>query len=166
MFQSYPSSATTLHFEFYAEVVADGVERGSNMKTVGGLTKSSANTVTVIHVEHVEWLNKSPAQLMEELIEVYHVPLDKQMQLFTHIRLAHAFSDYRRRLQCVQARLQALSVLIYCNALADAAPSLLYAGNGRYWNGFCHESGGLRFNWTMQVCWKNWWTFWNWPNRS
>lgn len=84
--------------------------------------------MTVIHVEHVEWLNKSPAQLMEELIEVYHVPPDKQMQLFTHIRLAHAFSDYRRRLQCVQARLQALSVLIYCNALADAAPSLLYAG--------------------------------------
>ena len=65
---------------------------------------------------------------MEELIEAYHVPAEKQMQLFTHIRLAHAFSDYRRRLQCVQARLQALSVLIYCNALADAAPSLLYAG--------------------------------------
>ena len=66
---------------------------------------------------------------MEELIEVYHVPQDKQMQLFTHIRLAHSFADYRRRLQCVQARLQALSVLIYCNALADAAPSLLYAGS-------------------------------------
>ena len=117
---SYPSSATTLHFEFYAEVATS-----FSSSTV----KTTANTVTIIHVEHVEWLNKSPAQLMEELIEVYHVPLDKQMQLFTHIRLAHAFSDYRRRLQCVQARLQALSVLIYCNALADAAPSLLYAGD-------------------------------------
>ena len=73
---------------------------------------------------------------MEELIDMHHVPVDKQMQLFTHIRLAHAFSDYRRRLQCVQARLQALSVLIYCNALADAAPSLLYAGV--YF--FCFES--------------------------
>ncbi|XP_032797159.2 LOW QUALITY PROTEIN: E3 ubiquitin-protein ligase HUWE1 [Daphnia magna] len=119
---SYPSSATTLHFEFYAESMGDGSGRQS------GSGKSSGSFVTVIHVEHVEWLNKSPAQLMEELIELHHVPLDKQMQLFTHIRLAHAFSDYRRRLQCVQARLQALSVLIYCNALADAAPSLLYAG--------------------------------------
>ena len=102
-----------------------------------GSGKLSGSSVTVIHVEHVEWLNKSPAQLMEELIELHHVPPDKQMQLFTHIRLAHAFSDYRRRLQCVQARLQALSVLIYCNALADAAPSLLYAGKSfqRHSNG-------------------------------
>ena len=119
-FQSYPSSATTLHFEFYAESLIGGGRAASG--------KTSGSSVTVIHVEHVEWLNKSPAQLMEELIEMHHVPVDKQMQLFTHIRLAHAFSDYRRRLQCVQARLQALSVLIYCNALADAAPSLLYAG--------------------------------------
>ena len=123
LLQSYPSSATTLHFEFYAESMADGAGRLG-----GGSGKQSGSSVTVIHVEHVEWLNKSPAQLMEELIELHHVPADKQMQLFTHIRLAHAFSDYRRRLQCVQARLQALSVLIYCNALADAAPSLLYAG--------------------------------------
>lgn len=33
------------------------------------------------------------------------------MQLFTHIRLAHSFSDYPKRMLCVQARLQALSVL-------------------------------------------------------
>ena len=111
-----------MHFEFYAEAH----DLGMNKSHVG--YKAGGNLVTVIHVEHVKWLNKSPAQLMEELIEMHHVPLDKQMQLFTHIRLANAFSDYRRRLQCVQARLQALSVLIYCNALADAAPSLLYAG--------------------------------------
>lgn len=112
-----------MHFEFYTEMVDANFGRGGV-----GSCKTGGNSVTVIHVEHVEWLNKSPAQLMEGLIEENHVPLDKQMQLFTHIRLAHAFSDYRRRLQCVQARLQALSVLIYCSALADAAPSLLYAG--------------------------------------
>jgi E3 ubiquitin-protein ligase HUWE1 len=134
--QSYPSSATTLHFEFYAELVGDGTGRQS------GSGKSSGSFVTVIHVDHVEWLNKTPAKLMEDLIDVHHVPLDKQMQLFTHIRLAHAFSDYRRRLQCVQARLQALSVLIYCNALADAAPSLLYAGKI---NGVCFFKLKLKF---------------------
>jgi len=34
-----------------------------------------------------------------------------QMLLFTHIRLAHSFSNYEKRLQCVQARLQAISIL-------------------------------------------------------
>ena len=33
------------------------------------------------------------------------------MQLFTHIRLANAFSTYQKRLQCVHARLQAISIL-------------------------------------------------------
>ena len=34
-----------------------------------------------------------------------------QMLLFTHIRLAKAFSNYEQRVQCVQARLQAISIL-------------------------------------------------------
>ena len=34
-----------------------------------------------------------------------------QMLLFTHIRLAQAFSKYEKRIQCVQARLQAISIL-------------------------------------------------------
>ena len=34
-----------------------------------------------------------------------------QMLLFTHIRLAHSFSDCEKRVQCVQARLQAISIL-------------------------------------------------------
>ena len=33
------------------------------------------------------------------------------MLLMTHIRLAQAFSNYDKRIQCVQARLQAISVL-------------------------------------------------------
>lgn len=57
---------------------------------------------------------------------MHHVSV--QMVLFTHLRLAHSFSNYQRRLQCVQARLQALSVLVYSNALADNSHSLLYPG--------------------------------------
>jgi len=34
-----------------------------------------------------------------------------QMQLLTQIRLAMSFSSYEQRLQCVQARLQAISTL-------------------------------------------------------
>lgn len=47
------------------------------------------------------------------------------MVLFTHLRLAHSFSDYGKRLKCVQARLQALSVLLYSNADSN---NLLYPG--------------------------------------
>lgn len=37
-----------------------------------------------------------------------------QNLLFTHIRLAKAFSNYEQRIQCVQARLQAISILGEC----------------------------------------------------
>lgn len=47
------------------------------------------------------------------------------MLLFTHLRLAHSFSDHGLRLKCVQARLQALSVLLYSNSDAHG---LLYPG--------------------------------------
>ena len=48
------------------------------------------------------------------------MPEEKQMLLFTYVRLAHGFSDYKTRLKSVQARLQALSVLIYSNQLTDS----------------------------------------------
>lgn len=50
------------------------------------------------------------------------------MWLFTHVRLAINFSNYEKRLKCVQARLQALSVLVYSNAIQDSPSNLLYSG--------------------------------------
>jgi E3 ubiquitin-protein ligase HUWE1 len=50
------------------------------------------------------------------------------MLLYTHLRLSHCFPVYKYRLQCVQARLQALSVLVYSNAMMENAHVLLYAG--------------------------------------
>ncbi|XP_024868314.1 E3 ubiquitin-protein ligase HUWE1 isoform X2 [Temnothorax curvispinosus] len=124
----FPASATTLHFEFYAEnpTVAEPSATGTSLsstKKVGQM-----NLVTYIHIENVDKLGKTPAQIMNDLLKVYNVPQERQMALLTHIRLAHSFSDYRRRLQCVQARLQALSVLVYSNALQENAHSLLHAG--------------------------------------
>ena len=49
------------------------------------------------------------------------------MQLFTYLRLAASFSNYSKRLKCVQARLQALSVLIYSNQLTENVQSFLYS---------------------------------------
>jgi len=117
---AFPNSATTLHFEFYAEV--DKGEEGKNGK------KGQANSVTVIHVEGLDKMEKTPAKIMEDLLEQFSVPEEKQMLLFTYVRLAQGFSDYKTRLKSVQARLQALSVLIYSNQLTDSIQSLLYSG--------------------------------------
>ncbi|XP_015191132.1 PREDICTED: E3 ubiquitin-protein ligase HUWE1 isoform X3 [Polistes dominula] len=121
----FPPSATTLHFEFYAEnpAVTESAITSNSVKKIG-----QTNYATYIHIESVDKLGKTPAQLMNDLLKVYNVPQDRQMALLTHVRLAHSFSDYRRRLQCVQARLQALSVLVYSNALQENAHSLLHAG--------------------------------------
>ncbi|XP_015599094.1 E3 ubiquitin-protein ligase HUWE1 isoform X3 [Cephus cinctus] len=125
----FPASATTLHFEFYAENPM-ATETSSSSTAGNAVAKKSGltNLVTYIHIEEVDKLGKTPAQIMNDLLKVYNVPQERQMALLTHIRLAHSFSDYRRRLQCVQARLQALSILVYSNALQENAHSLLHAG--------------------------------------
>ncbi|XP_029040981.2 LOW QUALITY PROTEIN: E3 ubiquitin-protein ligase HUWE1 [Osmia bicornis bicornis] len=121
-----PASATTLHFEFYAE---NPTTDASNTNSSSGTKKSGqTNLVTCIHIENVDKLGKTPAQIMNDLLKVYNVPQDRQIALFTHIRLAHSFSDYRRRLQCVHARLQALSVLVYNSELEENARCLLHPG--------------------------------------
>uniref|UniRef100_A0A8C5R785 HECT-type E3 ubiquitin transferase n=1 Tax=Leptobrachium leishanense TaxID=445787 RepID=A0A8C5R785_9ANUR len=114
----YPPSATTLHFEFYAEP-------GSEVKVE---KKSSSNTLHYIHIEQLDKISESPSEIMESLTKLYSIPKDKQMLLFTHIRLAHGFSNHKKRLQAVQARLHAISILVYSNALQESANSILYNG--------------------------------------
>uniref|UniRef100_A0A4W4G0E8 E3 ubiquitin-protein ligase HUWE1 n=1 Tax=Electrophorus electricus TaxID=8005 RepID=A0A4W4G0E8_ELEEL len=114
----YPPSATTLHFEFYAEPNSEvKVEK-----------KSSSNTLHYIHIEQLDKISESPSEIMESLTVMYSIPKDKQTLLFTHIRLAHGFSNHKKRLQAVQARLHAISILVYSNALQESANSILYNG--------------------------------------
>uniref|UniRef100_A0A8C7QQZ7 E3 ubiquitin-protein ligase HUWE1 n=1 Tax=Oncorhynchus mykiss TaxID=8022 RepID=A0A8C7QQZ7_ONCMY len=114
----YPPSATTLHFEFYAE---PGLEVKVERKT-------SSNTLHYIHIEQLDKISESPSEIMESLTVMYNIPKDKQTLLFTHIRLAHGFSNHKKRLQAVQARLHAISILVYSNALQESANSILYNG--------------------------------------
>ncbi|XP_068162214.1 E3 ubiquitin-protein ligase HUWE1 isoform X9 [Antennarius striatus] len=115
----YPPSATTLHFEFYAEPGPDvKVER----------KQTSSNTLHYIHIEQLDKISESPSEIMESLTVMYNIPKDKQTLLFTHIRLAHGFSNHKKRLQAVQARLHAISILVYSNALQESANSILYNG--------------------------------------
>ncbi|XP_038603573.1 E3 ubiquitin-protein ligase HUWE1 isoform X3 [Tachyglossus aculeatus] len=114
----YPPSATTLHFEFYAEPGAEvKVEK-----------RTTSNTLHYIHIEQLDKISESPSEIMESLTKMYSIPKDKQMLLFTHIRLAHGFSNHKKRLQAVQARLHAISILVYSNALQESANSILYNG--------------------------------------
>lgn len=100
-------------------------------------------------------ISESPSEIMESLTVMYNIPKDKQTLLFTHIRLAHGFSNHKKRLQAVQARLHAISILgelkrflsntvevftpgfnhwrirfsaVYSNALQESANSILYNG--------------------------------------
>ncbi|XP_069065433.1 E3 ubiquitin-protein ligase HUWE1 isoform X1 [Pleurodeles waltl] len=114
----YPPSATTLHFEFYAEP-------GTEVKVE---KRTSSNTLHYIHIEQLDKISESPSEIMESLTKMYNIPKDKQMLLFTHIRLAHGFSIHKKRLQAVQARLHAISILVYSNALQESANSILYNG--------------------------------------
>nr|DBA13759.1 TPA: hypothetical protein GDO54_017098 [Pyxicephalus adspersus] len=114
----YPLSATTLHFEFYAEP-------GSQMKVE---KKTSSNTLRYIHIEELDKISESPSEIMESITKLHSIPKHKQMLLFTHIRLAHGFSNPKKRLQAVQARLHAISILVYSNALQESANNVLYNG--------------------------------------
>ncbi|ELV12428.1 E3 ubiquitin-protein ligase HUWE1 [Tupaia chinensis] len=116
--QKYPPSATTLHFEFYADPGAEvKIEK-----------RTTSNTLHYIHIEQLDKISESPSEIMESLTKMYSIPKDKQMLLFTHIRLAHGFSNHRKRLQAVQASQHAISILVYSNALQESANSILYNG--------------------------------------
>lgn len=64
-----------------------------------------------VYVVYVVQISESPSDIMESLTVMYNIPKDKQTLLFTHIRLAHGFSNHKKRLQAVQARLHAISIL-------------------------------------------------------
>lgn len=92
-------------------------------------------SINVIHIDNVDQIkDESIANIMEWLVDTYDVPQEKQMQLFTHLRLAHCFSDPIKRMQCVQARLQAMSVIIYC-----APATTQEVGSQLLYNGFIEE---------------------------
>uniref|UniRef100_A0A8C0HBI1 E3 ubiquitin-protein ligase HUWE1 n=1 Tax=Chelonoidis abingdonii TaxID=106734 RepID=A0A8C0HBI1_CHEAB len=100
----------------------------SLLLAVPGTPRTTSNTLHYIHIEQLDKISESPSEIMESLTKMYNIPKDKQMLLFTHIRLAHGFSNHRKRLQAVQARLHAISILVYSNALQESASSILYNG--------------------------------------
>ncbi|KAG5895091.1 hypothetical protein JTB14_023265 [Gonioctena quinquepunctata] len=121
-----PPSATTLHVEFHRE--EESAKSPKRELKQGDLKSIGKPNLHIIHIEHVDKLHKTPAEIMKSLVSLYYVPPEKEMWLFTHVRLATHFADYRNRLKSVQARLQALSVMVYSNSIQDFPSNLLYNG--------------------------------------
>ncbi|XP_076800643.1 E3 ubiquitin-protein ligase HUWE1-like isoform X1 [Clavelina lepadiformis] len=116
---SFPANATTLHYEFYAD---------PKDVTEANATRRIGNTnMFCIHVENVHQMSSNPAEIMESLIHMYPVPADSKMLLYTHLRLAHSFAEHQTRLKCVQARLHAISILVYMSSVSDVT-NVLYSG--------------------------------------
>nr|XP_039271692.1 E3 ubiquitin-protein ligase HUWE1-like isoform X2 [Styela clava] len=118
---SYPKNSTTLHYEFYSEQTGEQSETNENARSM----------LYCIHIENVDELDSNPAEIMDSLLQMYPVPEDKRMLLYTHLRLAYSFSKRNLRLKCVQARLHAISVLVYMNSLQSVSNNLsniLYPG--------------------------------------
>lgn len=64
-----PETATTLHVEFYRE-------EGEKPKE----TKHN-KSLSLIHIENVHRIHKTPAEIMKSLINIYYVPPDKEVEI-------------------------------------------------------------------------------------
>ena len=73
-------------------------------------------------------MHENPAVIMERVLKEHEIPEDKRVLLYTYIRLAHSFPNYEKRKLFVQARLQALSIIVYSGAIQEHANNLLYDG--------------------------------------
>ncbi|KAH9407759.1 E3 ubiquitin-protein ligase huwe1 [Tyrophagus putrescentiae] len=102
---SYPSSATTVHLEFY--------------------TSAEKSEKKVMHIENVHLLKKPLAQMMNDLVLEYKVPAESQQQLFNRLRLSSKFADLHQRQLCVQARLSALAISALIEGNFHVSPSLI-----------------------------------------
>lgn len=65
-----------MHFEFYAENSTTDSNATSN---IGTKKSGQTNFVTCIHIENVDKLGKTPAQIMNDLLKVNNVPQDRQV---------------------------------------------------------------------------------------
>lgn len=119
---SYPSNATTFNFEFYLNNNTNNQQTTNNESKTKSTTQrplgdngTSAsqkfNNIVRIHIENVHLIDKPVSILMAEIVEQYQIPVEQQMQIFTQLRLTKNFANYHTRLQCVQARINALSIM-------------------------------------------------------
>ncbi|KAG0720221.1 E3 ubiquitin-protein ligase HUWE1 [Chionoecetes opilio] len=81
----FPENATTLHYEFYGEHQQQQQHHhseaacGSSGSGASSSCRGNSSIIT-IHLDNMQSIKKSPAQVMEELMQVYKVPSEKQVR--------------------------------------------------------------------------------------
>lgn len=85
-----PPSGTTLHFEFHSDTgsgenkdkdAAAPAATTSTAKETKDPKDKTKNNMTYIHVEHVDQIRKSPAEIMKGLLAIYNIPTDKEVRI-------------------------------------------------------------------------------------
>ncbi|CAF4269438.1 unnamed protein product, partial [Rotaria sp. Silwood2] len=72
---------------------------------------SSESISKQIDILNVHMVGSNASSVMEMILDEHKLSEDKQIKLFTNLRLVYSFSLFNQRLLCIQARLQALSIL-------------------------------------------------------
>lgn len=76
-----PASATTLHVEFHQEEDATALKKESKTSDLRIIKPN----LQIIHIEHVDKLHKTPAEIMKSLVSIYYVPPEKEVSWFRNI---------------------------------------------------------------------------------
>lgn len=123
--EEFPESASNVHFEFYS----DGKKEDEKNKMTDVMTLDETCALIVVHLEGVNKLTESPGEIMEKVLKKHKIPEEKRIKLFSRIRLAKHFHFYAKRIKCLQARLQAISILVYSTSNQEnTVNQLLYPG--------------------------------------
>ncbi|XP_063707232.1 E3 ubiquitin-protein ligase HUWE1 isoform X2 [Culicoides brevitarsis] len=90
----------------------------------------SDGSMETVHLDDKELTEKDIRLLTEQIVRKLNDDItdDQKYHIFCRVRLSKTFKDYKSRLLLVQARLQALSVLIYSDALTGHIHQLIYPG--------------------------------------
>jgi len=115
--ESFKESGS-LYFECYIE---------EPQQEDGETETSQLNRMHSIHLNNLQQMSKNPGDIMEQILTEHNVPKDVQISLLYRLRLAHSMPNLEKRIQFVQLRLQAISILVYSNA-TDQVNSLVYDG--------------------------------------
>ncbi|CAK9298752.1 unnamed protein product [Gordionus sp. m RMFG-2023] len=132
----FPSSCTSLHFEFYPlnKVTLNNTldkSKDDNKAKPNSKEAVNPNSLITIHVDNVDKLIGKypiPSHVMHDLFKRFDIPDDQKIQLFSQIRLAYHFSDYNERVLCVRARLKAISILMYTKMFKEKMDTFIYPG--------------------------------------
>jgi len=103
-----PSGAGNIYYEYF--VSEEHLSDSSQQKG-----EHSGGNRFCIDLKGIHLRSAKPGEIMEDLLKTQTIPEHLQATVFHRLRLAHAMANHQCRLQFVQARLQALSILVYSN---------------------------------------------------